>query len=96
MTAKAALAMALLDGKVLTVANCFRLIGLTNIGREIPRMIEKPFGIIISRTPKTGKSRYGQGVSYTEYKLNHTPYNEPGLEKLKSYINKVLKQEASI
>lgn len=86
MTAKAALAKALLDGNVLTVKNCFNLIGLTNIAREIPRMIEEPFGVIVSRTPKTGLSRYGQTVSYTEYYLNRTEYNREGIEKMKAYI----------
>lgn len=86
MTAKAALAKALLDGQVLTVKNCFSLIGLTNIGREIPRMIEQPFGIIVSRTPKVGLSRYGQAVSYMEYRLNFTSYNEVGISKMREYV----------
>ncbi len=46
MTAKAALALALLEGRVLNVSNCFKEIGLSNIAREIPRMIEEPFGLL--------------------------------------------------
>ncbi len=86
MTARAALCKALLDGHVITVMNCFRLIGLTNAGREIPRMVEQPFGVIISRTPKTGLSRYGQAVSYTEYRLNFTEYNAGGIAKMREYV----------
>lgn len=85
MTAKCALAMALLEGRVLNVKNCFETIGLTNIAREIPRMIEEPFGITVSRTHMTGKSRYGQSVSYTNYRLNTTKMNEPGREKMLLY-----------
>lgn len=93
MTAKAALAKALLDGNVLTVMNCFKLIGLTNIAREIPRMIEQPFEVKVSRTPKTGTSRYGQSVSYTEYRLNFTDYNEAGIRRMKEYVNNQMKSE---
>lgn len=87
MTAKAALAMALLEGRVLSVSNCFKEIGLTNIAREIPRLIEQPFGVEVSRTPKKGKSRYGQPVSYTNYRLNKTEHNVEGINKMIEYIN---------
>lgn len=39
MNARTALCMALLEGKVLSVANCFKEIGLSNIARELPRMV---------------------------------------------------------
>lgn len=86
MTAKAALCRALLEGRVLNVANCFKEIGLTNIGREVPRMIETPFEVEVSKTPRTGKNRYGSPVSYTDYFLNKTDYNAPGIEKMKEYV----------
>lgn len=86
MTAKAALAMALLDGRVLSVSNCFKEIGLTNIAREIPRLIEQPFGVSVSRTPQKGRSRYGQPVSYTNYRLNKTEHNKDGINKMIEYI----------
>jgi hypothetical protein len=59
MTAKAVLCRYLLEGRVLNVRNCHREIGYTNISREIPRMVEKPFGVEVSRTPRQGKDRYG-------------------------------------
>jgi hypothetical protein len=102
MTAKAALAIALLEGRVLSVSNCFKEIGLTNIAREIPRMIEQPFGVEVSRTPKTGKSRYGQSVSYVNYRLNRTEHNQEGILKMIAYVesqrpkNEKTESEASI
>jgi hypothetical protein len=86
MTAKAALAQALLDGRVLNVKNCFQTIGLTNCAREISRMIEKPFGVTVSRTQREGKSKYGQPVTWMDYRLNHTDYNKDGIEKMREYV----------
>ena len=86
MTAKAALALALLEGRVLNVSNCFKEIGLSNIAREIPRMIEEPFGVAVSRVARTGKSRYGQAVSYTDYRLNRSEHNLKGIEEMKGYV----------
>src|SRR5687768_2098656 len=86
MTAKAALAKALLDGRVLNVRNCFTLIGLTNCAREISRMIEKDFRVTVSRVPRQGESRYGQPCTWTDYRLNRSEHNLEGIEKMKEYI----------
>lgn len=86
MTAKASLCKHLLAGEVLNIKNCFTLIGLTNCPREISRMIEKPFGVIVSRTPRTGKSRYGQSVIWIDYRLNRTSYNAEGIKKMAMYL----------
>lgn len=88
MTAKAALAKALLDGRVLNVKNCFETIGLTNCAREISRMIEKPFGVVVSRTQREGKSRYNQPVVWVDYRLNPTDYNKEGIQKMREYVAK--------
>lgn len=87
MTAKAVLCRFLLEGRVLNVRNCAREIGYTNCAREIPRMVEEPFGLIVSRTPRTGKNRYGQEVVWTDYHLNNTEYNAPGIIKAWEYVN---------
>lgn len=87
MTSKAALCLALLEGRVLNVKNCFKEIGLTNIAREIPRLIEKPFGVEISRTPREGKNRYGQEVTWTDYRLNSSEHNAQGIIKIREYVN---------
>jgi hypothetical protein len=86
MNAKSALIKALLDGKVLSIKTCFETIGLTNIGRELPRMVEKPFGVVVSRTPMTGKSRYGSKITYTNYRLNKTEQNIEGIKKMMAYL----------
>lgn len=88
MTAKAALAKALLDGRVINIKNCFETIGLTNAPREISRMIEQPFGVEVSRTPREGNSRYGQPVTWYDYRLNRTDYNKEGIVKMEEYVKK--------
>jgi len=85
-TAKAALAKALLDGQVLNVKNCFATIGLTNCSREISRMIEEPFGVVVSRTRMEGKSRYGQPVTWVDFRLNKTELNKKGIELMREYV----------
>lgn len=90
MNAKAALCKALLNGHVLNVRNCFALIGYTNCSREISRMVEKPFGVTVSRTPRKGKSRYGGSVAWVDFRLNNVPYNYEGIKKMKEYVNKQL------
>lgn len=90
MTSKAALALALLEGRVLNVKNCFTEIGLTNISREIPRLIEKPFDVNVSRTPRTSKNRYGEPVSYMDYRLNKTQMNALGRAKMIEYCKQQL------
>jgi len=89
MTAKAALCMYLLDGFTLNVKNCFKMISLTNCAREIPRMIEKPFGVVVSRTHMQGYSKYGQPCTWTNYHLNKTEYNAEGIEKMKEYVKSI-------
>lgn len=88
MTAKAALCKALIDGNVLNVKNVFRTIGLTNAAREISRMVEKPFGVEVSRTPKNGKSRYGSDVTWIDYYLIKSEHNLPGIAKMQAYVEK--------
>lgn len=49
-------------------------------------MIEQPFGVIVSRTPMTGESRYGQSVTWVNYRLNRTDGNALGIQKMKEYV----------
>lgn len=87
MTAKAALIKALLDGRILNVLNCTKEVGLTNIAREIPRCVEKPFGVRISRVHRTGKSRYKVDVWWTDYRLNRdADYNKDGIKRMREYL----------
>lgn len=96
MTSKCALVKALLEGRVLNVKNCFREIGLTNIAREIPRLVEKPFCVEVSRTPREGKNRYNQPVSWTDYRLNSSDHNLEGIRKMKEFIEQESKKDQAI
>lgn len=89
MTARAALVKHLLSGKVINIKTCFNLIGLTNAPRELSRMIENPktgFGVTITRTPRSGKTRYGTSCTWYDYKLEHTEANANGIEKMAKYL----------
>ncbi len=88
MNAKTALIKSLLAGDVLSIRTCFNTIGLTNLPREIGRMIERPFGVIVSRTQKEGKSKYGVPVIWYEYRLNQTSYNQKGIAEMAKYVIK--------
>jgi len=86
MNAKTALIKSLLAGDVLSIKTCFNTIGLTNLPREVSRMIEKPFGVVVSRTPKAGKSRYGTPITWYEYRLNQTTHNQKGIKEMVKYV----------
>ena len=94
MTAKAALALALLEGRVLNIKNGFQLFGISNTPREISRCIEDEkrfgFGVMVSRTEMTGVSRYGRPQRWINYHLNKTAYNKPGIERMKAYVKEQL------
>lgn len=86
MTAKAALIYHLLKGDVLTVFNVPKIIGYTNVAREVSREVEKPFKVKVSKNRVDTKNRYESDVFYFEYRLNRTEYNAPGIEKMKAYL----------
>jgi len=86
MTAKATLIKELLSGKVISIKTCFMTTGLTNAPREISRMVEKPFGVVVSRTQKEGRSKYGQPVTWFEYRLNNSEHNLAGIKKMILYL----------
>lgn len=86
MTAKAALIKELLAGKVINIKTCFNTIGITNCPREISRCVEKPFGVVVSRVQREGKSKYGQPVVWVDYRLNRSEHNLPGIQKMIEYL----------
>ena len=89
MNQKAAICKSLLKGEVLSIMNGFKWFGCTNIPREIGRSVEREFGVEVSRVTKEGKSRYEQPVNYTEYRLNRTDFNKPGIEKMEAYVREI-------
>lgn len=86
MNATTALAIAFLEGRVLTIRLAFAEFGITNLPRECGRSIERKFGVKLSRVRKEGKSRYGVPCYWFEYRLNNSPHNRLGRKKMMQYI----------
>lgn len=92
MTAKAAMAKALLLGQTISVRVCYRWFGISNCSREVIRCIEKPFGVVCDRKEMKGVSRYGRSCEWTDYKLTvfSNSNNHEGLVRMIKYV---IKQE---
>lgn len=87
MNAIAALCQSFLNGDILTIKTAFKEVGVTNLGREVGRSIERKFGVRVSKLRKEGKSRYKVHVSYFEYRLNRDdPENASGIEAMITYV----------
>jgi tRNA U38,U39,U40 pseudouridine synthase TruA len=86
MNATAAISKAFLDGRVLSIKTAFRDFGITNLPREVSRLIEKKFDVQITRVPRNGKTRYGVHARWFEYRLPKTEYNKSGIEKMRQYV----------
>ena len=87
-TAKAAICNAFLQGEKLTILDCFRKFGVSNSPREVRRMIEKPFDVIIERVDKQGLTRFRHTCNYKEYSLAHNKRNKQGIQRMLEYVNK--------
>jgi hypothetical protein len=97
MTQTAAIAKALLEGKVLSIMNGFKLFSCTNIPREISRSIEKKFGVEVSRDKVEFVSKYKQPGVYFRYRLNRTEQNMNGIIKMERYVEEHMpKKEQAI
>jgi hypothetical protein len=88
MNATTAIGLALLKGDVLTIKTAFRDFGITNLPRECGRLIERKFGLTLSKVRRTGKTRYGIHCSWNEYRLPVTSYNAIGRAKLIDYCQR--------
>ncbi len=87
MTATAALCKAFLSGKIISIKNAYFDYGISNIGREVGRSIERKFHVKISRLPREGKSRYGRNCVWVEYRLNPLlKGNKTGIKKMREYV----------
>lgn len=86
MNATYALAAAFLQGRVLTIKTAFTEFGVTNLPRECGRLIERRFGVQLSRVKREGKSRYGVPCYWYEYRLPNTLYNSEGRQKMIDYL----------
>lgn len=95
MNKKIALCLALLKGDIINVSNCIKICGYSNPAREIPREIEIPFGVSISRIRMTSKDQFGNAVTWVNYRLNRdADYNQVGIVKLREYIREHLPKES--
>jgi hypothetical protein len=101
MTSKASLCQALLQGRVISIRDGFLKFGITNVPREIGRSVERDgaitknpedtgFNVTVSRVNKTGFSRNGNPCHWTEYRLNRSEHNLPGIERMQAYVNEQL------
>ena len=86
MNAKTALLKILLSGETVNIKTLFRDTGLTNSGREMARMVEKPFGVKLDREQVVAKSRYGCTVTYFNYKLPRNNENHHGITLMAKYV----------
>lgn len=88
MNATCALAMALLQGRVLTIKTAFTDFSISNLPREIGRSIERKFGVFVTKVKKKGKSKYGVECWWYEYRLATVDYNVEGRKRMFEYVQK--------
>lgn len=93
MNQKAALCKALLAGEVVSIMTGFKMMGITNVPREVGRSVERAFGVRVSRSKRTKKTRYGDSCTYYEYRLNETDYNKEGIKKMKEYVKEITQKK---
>jgi len=89
MTAKAAISKALLKGRVITIKTGFNEFGVTNLPREISRMIEQDFKVKVSKDRATDLSRWGVPRTYFRYRLNRTEQNMDGIKRMEEYVSSI-------
>lgn len=96
MNATAHIAEAFLKGRVLSIKKGFRLFGVTNMPREVGRLIERRFKIKVNRTWKAGFTRYNIPCSWIDYRLVPTKRNLPARKRMRKYINEQKQQDQLI
>lgn len=88
MTRQQALATYLLSGKPLSIRNAYAYFGISNLSREMIRLIEKPFKIQLTRKWMQGRTKYGMPCKWVEYSLSNTKMNAAGIKALKQLVSK--------
>ena len=87
MTRKQALCQYLLAGGKLSIMNAYRHFGISNVSREVIRLVEKPFGVILTRTKMEGKTKYGSHCEWFEYRLVSNRINAKGIKAMKEALS---------
>lgn len=88
MTRKQALCQYLLAGGRLSILNGYRLFGISNISREVRRLVEQPFAVTLTRKKIEGKTKYGSYCTWFEYSLSHNRINAKGIKAIKEELTK--------
>jgi len=96
MNATFALATAFIQGRVLTIKTAFTEFGVTNLPRECGRLIERKFGVQLTRVKREGKSKYGVPCYWYEYRLPNTLYNSEGRQRIIEYLKKHAPSEMDV
>jgi len=100
MTRKIALAQYLLAGGKLSIMNAYRHFGISNLSREVIRLIEKPFNVVLTRKRMEGKTKYGTRCEWFEYRLVSNRINAKGIKAMNEALSenktteKVVKMKA--
>jgi len=99
MTRKQALTQHLLSGGKLSILNGYRHFGISNISREVRRLIEQPFNVNLTRKKMEGKTKYGSYCTWLEYSLANSRINAGGIKEMRKSLKenpakKVVKMKA--
>lgn len=81
---KTALIKHLIKGGKLSIKNAYLDFGISNISREVIRLIEVPFDVVLTRTKMNGKTKYGSVCTWYEYSASKRVINK--LKKLKLLV----------
>jgi hypothetical protein len=92
MTRKIALAQYLLAGGKLSIMNAYRHFGISNVSREVIRLIEKPFNVVLTRKRMEGKTKYGTRCEWFEYYLVSNRINDKGIKEMMEHLKKPSKK----
>lgn len=70
ITRQVALLKHLVKGGKLSIKNSYLHFGISNISREVVRLVEVPLGMYLVREKKTAKTKYGTSCYWFEYTAN--------------------------
>ena len=84
MTRNQSLINHLIKGGKLSIMNGYKYFGISNIAREVGRLIEKPLGIELKREWRTSKTKYGTVCHWLEYSATRSV-----MHKMKKHLKTV-------
>jgi len=90
------ISQALIRGEVLTIMDGFKRFNCTNLPRELSRSVERKFGVEISRERVEFTTDCDMPGFFFRYRLNATAYNEPGIKKMRDYINEYMPERKDV